>query len=194
MFGFLKKKEVKEESKFSGETLTRAVEIITEYALLKFKFLQGIDILEKKILSEDKAMAKLLLKHKNGTSVEVSVEEYTYHLTKELQQAIENGIVQTWKFEIENIVSNLRKSSSAIEEFDKYRSFDEKLVSITYLGTRYKMPISEVIRFDDKLRDSKLDPVYDDVRLVNENPFLNTYTGRRMNIYQIAIWWNSIEY
>lgn len=193
MFGFLKKKEVKEQSKFCEATLTRAVELIAEHTMFLFKFIEGVDVLEKKMVSEDRPMAKLLIKHKNGTSVEVSTEEYVHYFANELQEAIEKAVTDTWPFEFEELLSTIKKSCQAIGEFDKYKCTNN-MVEITYLGTRYQMSIGEVIRFDEKLKETKLNPIYDRVRLIELGcPFSNSYARSSMNIYQIAIWWIAIH-
>lgn len=191
MLGFLKKKEVDKKPSICEETVWRALELIITHTKDDFKFIKEIDVLEKEVLSDERIIVKLLIKHNNGTSVEVSTAKNISYFVSDLEENIERAVTETWHSEFEDLVSSLRKSAKTIGEFDKYRT-DEDLIRLTYLGTRYRMPITEVIKFDDKLRESKIDPVYENVRLIDRNcTFQNAYadTGTTMNIYRIAKWW-----
>ena len=196
MFGFLKKhKEKSNESQnlITEDILTRLIEDKVESAMRDFQFLDSVDILEKKVMSGDLLYAKLKLKHKNGDSVEGSVTNSSMFFRTSLHEMIDSIVTQNWKFEFEDLVNNLRKSSQIIEEFYRYES-DHNVIALTYLGTRYRMPIFEVIKFDDKLRESNLDPIYEKVRIMTKS-WMNEYGHSRhsMNIYGIAKWLNDIQ-
>lgn len=191
MFGFLKKKEVEKKHLISEEKLSGLLETIIGITKRDFEFIDSIDVTECNVFPKDMLYAYLKLKHKNGDSVDVSVTNYSPYFGADLIDKIKVVVTKTWKFEFEDLLTILRKSSQSIEGFDKYATYTP-LVRLTYLGTTYEMPISEVIRFDDKLRESNLDPIYDDVLIVtNKNAWMNEYGRTRdsMNIYGIAKLW-----
>ena len=198
MFRFLKKDKEsnnadKTDSLISEEKLSELLESVIGDTERDFQFLESVDILEKKVVTKDLLHARMRLKHKNGDSVDVSVTKSRIYFRSELEERIDRVITQTWKFEFEDLVRNLRKSAKAIEGFNTY-IINKKVVSVTYLGITYDLPISEIVRFDDKLRESNLDPIYEDVRIFTGD-LMNRHCHRResMNIYGIVKWWIEIH-